>query len=174
MRLTTKSLLAVDAMIDIALRSGRGPIALAAVSERQKISMSYLEQMFSRLRVAGLVQSTRGPGGGYILGRGMADISVADILLAVESAAFKMPGSTPLGGAPGACDELWTSLESKAFKFLNAKTLRTLVDEQTAREIEMPKRKVSSQSVGAALRRNPRPPNGPNSVFALGAGVSRP
>jgi Rrf2 family protein len=70
MRLTTKGRFAVTAMIDLALRSNAGPVALAAISQRQQISLSYLEQLFGKLRRHELVESTRGPGGGYSLGRG--------------------------------------------------------------------------------------------------------
>ena len=78
MRLTTKGRFAVTAMIDLALRSGTGPVALAAISQRQQISLSYLEQLFGKLRRHELVESTRGPGGGYTLARPMKDVTVAD------------------------------------------------------------------------------------------------
>ena len=79
MRLTTKGRFAVTAMIDLALRSSNGPVALAAISQRQQISLSYLEQLFGKLRRHELVESTRGPGGGYSLGRGAESITVAEI-----------------------------------------------------------------------------------------------
>src|SRR2546426_4364384 len=79
MRLTTKGRFAVTAMVDLALRQNRGPVTLAAISERQHISLSYLEQLFGKLRRAKLVSSVRGPGGGYNLARGPQEISVADI-----------------------------------------------------------------------------------------------
>ena len=84
MRLTTKGRFAVTAMIDLALRSNAGPVALAAISQRQQISLSYLEQLFGKLRRHELVESTRGPGGGYSLGRAAAEITVADIIVAVD------------------------------------------------------------------------------------------
>ena len=84
MRLTTKGRFAVTAMIDLALRSHSGPVALAAISQRQQISLSYLEQLFGKLRRHELVESTRGPGGGYSLGRSMDEITVADIIVAVD------------------------------------------------------------------------------------------
>ena len=83
MRLTTKGRFAVTAMIDLALRMGAGPVTLAAISQRQRISLSYLEQLFGKLRRNKLVESTRGPGGGYMLARKAADITIADIVLAV-------------------------------------------------------------------------------------------
>src|SRR5437879_9151313 len=84
MRLTTKGRFAVTAMVDLALRQNRGPVTLAAISERQHISLSYLEQLFGKLRRATLVSSVRGPGGGYNLARGLQEISVADIVTAVD------------------------------------------------------------------------------------------
>ena len=84
MRLTTKGRFAVTAMIDLGLRSTNGPVALAAISQRQQISLSYLEQLFGKLRRHELVESTRGPGGGYTLGRKAEEISVADIIVAVD------------------------------------------------------------------------------------------
>ena len=84
MRLTTKGRFAVTAMIDLALREHSGPVALAAISARQQISLSYLEQLFGKLRRHELVESTRGPGGGYSLGRKSEEITVADIIVAVD------------------------------------------------------------------------------------------
>ena len=84
MRLTTKGRFAVTAMIDLALRQNNGPVNLAAISQRQQISLSYLEQLFGKLRRHQLVESTRGPGGGYTLGRKADDITVADIILSVD------------------------------------------------------------------------------------------
>ena len=84
MRISSKGRLAVNAMIDLALREPSGPVALGTIGARQRVSMSYLEQLFSRLRQRGLVESTRGPGGGYTLGRAAAAISVADVVVAVD------------------------------------------------------------------------------------------
>ena len=84
MRLTTKGRFAVTAMIDLALREEKGPVALARISDRQSISLSYLEQLFGRLRRHELVNSCRGPGGGYRLGRESSEITVADIIYAVD------------------------------------------------------------------------------------------
>ena len=84
MRLTTKGRFAVTAMIDLALRQGNGPVTLAAISQRQRISLSYLEQLFGKLRRHELVESTRGPGGGYTLARSPAEITVADIIVSVD------------------------------------------------------------------------------------------
>ena len=91
MRLTTKGRFAVTAMIDLALRQNNGPVTLAAISQRQQISLSYLEQLFGKLRRHELVESTRGPGGGYTLGRKAAEITVA--------ASFTRKGLTPTARA---------------------------------------------------------------------------
>ena len=93
MRISTKSRFAVTAMIDVALRENAGPVPLSDIAVRHQISISYLEQMFSKLRQHGLVESTRGPGGGYALGHRGDAITVADIIEAVEGEA-KAQGAT--------------------------------------------------------------------------------
>ncbi len=94
MRLTTRSRFALTAMVDVALHCGDGPVALSAISERHGISLSYLEILFSALRRAGLVVSTRGPGGGYALAKSAADITTADIALAAEERKTREPAAT--------------------------------------------------------------------------------
>ena len=84
MRLTSKGRYAVTAMLDVALHSHEGPVPLADISERQGISLSYLEQLFSRLRKNELVSSVRGPGGGYLLARGAGEIFIAQVISAVD------------------------------------------------------------------------------------------
>ena len=84
MRLTTKGRYAVTAMLDLALHNERGPISLSEISERQSISLSYLEQLFARLKREGLVASTRGPGGGYSLNRKADAIDIATVISAVD------------------------------------------------------------------------------------------
>lgn len=84
MRLTSKGRYAVTAMLDVALNSEAGPVPLADISERQGISLSYLEQLFSRLRKNGLVSSVRGPGGGYLLGKDAGSIAVGEVISAVD------------------------------------------------------------------------------------------
>src|SRR3974390_2700328 len=118
MRLTTKGRFAVTAMIDLALRQNNGPVTLAAISQRQQISLSYLEQLFGKLRRHELVESTRGPGGGYSLGRRSEDITVADIIVAVDEPidATGRPGKeNRMGDDAGGCmtHDLWASLNSK-------------------------------------------------------------
>src|SRR3970282_1120309 len=101
MRLTTKGRFAVTAMLDLALRGGKSPVTLAGISERQDISLSYLEQLFSRLRRHELVESVRGPGGGYYLSRPLGDPSVAKVIRAVDEPI----DSTQCGGKENCQDE---------------------------------------------------------------------
>ena len=133
MRLTTKGRFAVTAMIDLALRSDHGPVTLAGISERQKISLSYLEQLFGKLRRYKLVDSVRGPGGGYCLSRPGAQISVADIVRAVDESL----DATQCGGKENCKDEercmtheLWTTLNFKMYEYLTSVSLADLVEKQ--------------------------------------------
>ena len=137
MRLTTKGRFAVTAMIDLALRSSNGPVALAAISQRQQISLSYLEQLFGKLRRHGIVDSVRGPGGGYCLARDMGEVSVSDIILAVDEPI----DATQCGGKENCRDEgkclthdLWATLNERIFDYLGSVNLRQLVDNQKAKE----------------------------------------
>jgi Rrf2 family iron-sulfur cluster assembly transcriptional regulator len=140
MRLTTKGRFAVTAMIDVAMHNGKGPVTLAAVSERQKISLSYLEQLFGKLRRHGLVDSVRGPGGGYNLARDATDVSVADIILAVDEPI----DATQCGGKENCQDdrrcmthELWASLNTHIFAFLRSVSLEQLVRQQDKPEVNV-------------------------------------
>ena len=137
MRLTTKGRFAVTAMIDVALHGDDGPVTLAAVSERQRISLSYLEQLFGKLRRHGLVDSVRGPGGGYNLARAAAKLSVAEIITAVDEPI----DATQCGGRENCHDdrrcmthELWASLNTHIFTFLDSVTLAELVRQQRERK----------------------------------------
>jgi Rrf2 family iron-sulfur cluster assembly transcriptional regulator len=133
MRLTTKGRFAVTAMIDLALREEDGPVTLAGISERQKISLSYLEQLFGKLRRRDLVASVRGPGGGYRLARPVADVSVADIIFAVDE-----PMDATQCGGKGNCindgpcmtHDLWMSLNDHMYAYLDGVSLSSLVDKQ--------------------------------------------
>ncbi|HSV18071.1 MAG TPA: Fe-S cluster assembly transcriptional regulator IscR [Casimicrobiaceae bacterium] len=136
MRLTTKGRFAVTAMIDVALHGSGGPVTLAAVSERQRISLSYLEQLFGKLRRHGLVDSVRGPGGGYNLARAAGELSVAEIITAVDEPI----DATQCGGRENCHDdrrcmthELWASLNNHIFSFLDSVTLAELVRQQEQR-----------------------------------------
>ena len=133
MRLTTKGRFAVTAMLDLALRGGKNPVTLAGISERQDISLSYLEQLFSRLRRHELVESVRGPGGGYYLARALADVSVADIIRAVDEPI----DATQCGGKENCHDEhrclthdLWMGLNAHIYDYLDNVTLASLVAKQ--------------------------------------------
>lgn len=136
MRLTTKGRFAVTAMIDLAMQRGDAPVTLAAISRRQKISLSYLEQLFARLRRRSLVESVRGPGGGYCLAKDMAQVSVADIILAVDEPL----DATQCGGKENCLEDrkcithdLWVELNAHILDYLGAVTLRQLVDGQNAK-----------------------------------------
>lgn len=177
MRLTTKGRFAVTAMIDLALREHTGPVALAAISSRQKISLSYLEQLFGKLRRQQLVESTRGPGGGYSLGRKADEITVADIILAVDEpldATGCAGKENCMGDDSGRCmtHDLWASLNEKMLEFLSSVSLRNLVNDQVARGVSIQehpmKRAISSQPVVKPIKIT-----APNSVFALGAAYSK-
>lgn len=132
MRLTTKGRFAVTAMVDLALRGGRGPVTLASISERQQISLSYLEQLFGKLRRNNIVESVRGPGGGYNLARPGSKVSVADIVVAVDEPidATKCGGKGNCHGENQQCitHELWMGLNEKILDYLESITLQQLVD----------------------------------------------
>jgi Rrf2 family iron-sulfur cluster assembly transcriptional regulator len=135
MRLTTKGRFAVTAMLDLALRGGKNPVTLAGISERQDISLSYLEQLFSRLRRHELVESVRGPGGGYYLAKPLDAVSVADIIRAVDEPI----DATQCGGKENCHDEhrclthdLWMGLNAHIYDYLDNVTLATLVARQDA------------------------------------------
>ncbi len=177
MRLTTKGRFAVTAMIDLALRSHSGPVALAAISQRQQISLSYLEQLFGKLRRHDLVESTRGPGGGYTLGRGLAEITVADIIVAVDEPidATGCSGREGcMGEDTGKCmtHDLWASLNTKMIEYLDSISLKKLVDEQLAKGVTIDdapvRRAISTVPVVKPIRIT-----APNSVFALGNAFSK-
>ena len=136
MRLTTKGRFAVTAMVDLALHDSGGPVTLAEISARQKISLSYLEQLFGKLRRHELVDSVRGPGGGYRLAKETGALSVADIILAVDEPI----DATQCGGKENCHDDqkclthdLWATLNERIFDYLGAVTLRQLVDAHRAR-----------------------------------------
>ncbi len=137
MRLTTKGRYAVTAMLDLAIHHGQGPIALADIAERQGISLSYLEQLFSRLRKKSLVASVRGPGGGYNLARRASDIHVAEVISAVD----ENVDTTRCAGAQncrndGPCltHDLWHDLSARIYDYLDQVSLQDLVDRKDAKE----------------------------------------
>ena len=146
MRLTTKGRFAVTAMIDLALRSHTGPVALAAISQRQQISLSYLEQLFGKLRRHELVESTRGPGGGYSLARPARDISVSNIIFAVDEPldATQCAGKQDChDDGPCMTHELWATLNKRMIEYLDSISLQELVDQQRSRDHQAPTRQIS-------------------------------
>jgi Rrf2 family iron-sulfur cluster assembly transcriptional regulator len=154
MRLTTKGRFAVTAMIDLALRGGDGPVTLAGISERQKISLSYLEQLFGKLRRHHLVDSVRGPGGGYCLARPLKTISVADIISAVDEPL----DATQCGGKENCHDEhrcmthdLWSTLNLKMHEYLASVSLHDLVTKNAHKTVEF-MAPVSDQRLGPRPR----------------------
>lgn len=135
MKLTSKGRYAVTAMLDLALHADAGPVTLAGISERQGISLSYLEQLFTRLRKQGLVSSTRGPGGGYSLSRAADLIAIADVVTAVD----EVVDATRCGGMANCQDgkrclthDLWTDLSDQIHSFLSEITLGHLVKKDQA------------------------------------------
>ena len=137
MRLTTKGRFAVTAMMDLAMHHGSRPVTLAEISDRQKISLSYLEQLFGKLRRHQLVESVRGPGGGYCLAKETGQLTVADIILAVDEPI----DATQCGGKENCRDEqkclthdLWAALNERIFDYLGSVTLRQLVESHKAKE----------------------------------------
>lgn len=130
MKLTSKSRYAVTAMLDVALHAQENPVSLAEISQRQEISLSYLEQLFSRLRRADLVKSVRGPGGGYKLGMAADEISIAMIISAVDESfdATRCQGEEGCyGGTRCLTHTLWTDLSLRISDFLNSITIGELV-----------------------------------------------
>jgi Rrf2 family transcriptional regulator, iron-sulfur cluster assembly transcription factor len=172
MRLTTKGRFAVTAMIDLALRQQSGPVTLAGISQRQNISLSYLEQLFGKLRRHALVESTRGPGGGYALARLPSDITVADIILSVDEPidATSCGGKENCNGEAGRCmtHDLWAALNTRMVEFLDSVTLQKLVEEQRNKGVVVDAQPLIKRSIA------PMPPaqkpgsHVPNSVFAMG------
>lgn len=140
MRLTTKGRFAVTAMLDVALHGASGPVTLAAIADRQKISLSYLEQLFGKLRRQRLVESVRGPGGGYNLARPPEMLAVSDIIVAVDEPI----DATQCGGRENCHDdrrcmthELWAGLNVHIFAYLRSVTLADLVRQQRAQGSEV-------------------------------------
>ena len=138
MRLTTKGRFAVTAMMDLAMRQTRGPVTLAAISERQRISLSYLEQLFGKLRRHKLVTSVRGPGGGYCLAHPTPKITVAEIIAAVDEPL----DATQCGGKENCQDDrrcmthdLWATLNQKMYEYLASVSLADLVAHQAGKPV---------------------------------------
>lgn len=140
MRLTTKGRYAVTAMLDLALHAQRGPVSLADISERQGISLSYLEQLFARLRRGSLVSSVRGPGGGYQLSRDMSSIQVAQVIDAVNESvdATRCQGQGDChSGDTCLTHHLWCDLSEQIHEFLSGISLADLVARREVQEVAL-------------------------------------
>ena len=135
-------------MIDLSLYGENGPVRLADIAKRQKMSLPYLEQIFGRLRRAKLVKSVRGPGGGYQLGRDASEISAGEIVEAVEGAMDASQcqgGAACRGGAQCLAHGLWSDLNAKMAEFLNAQTLQSIRDRSLKDQAE--RQKVHEQPI---------------------------
>jgi len=153
MRLTTKGRFAVTAMVDLAMRQTRGPVTLAAISERQRISLSYLEQLFGKLRRHKLVTSVRGPGGGYNLARTPQSITVAEVISAVDEPL----DATQCCGKENCHDDrrcmthdLWATLNEKMHDYLSSVTLGDLIAHQQGKPVSVIKDFRPQEQVAAA------------------------
>lgn len=151
MRLSTKGRYAVTAMLDLALNGTDGPVTLADISENQGISLSYLEQLFAALRGRGLVRGVRGPGGGYYLGRAADEISIADVICAVDEwVEFTRcnPKSNALDSQRGMTHSLWEDLSQQIYIFLTDISLADLVERGHEREAARQGSKTAAEMLG--------------------------
>jgi Rrf2 family transcriptional regulator, iron-sulfur cluster assembly transcription factor len=155
MKLSTKGRYAVMAMVDLAATSEGQPIALADIAERQEISLSYLEQLFAKLRRGGLVRSVRGPGGGYLLARTPEETRVSDVILAVDEP-IRATRCTP--GSPAGCKsnkarclthDLWEELGNQIHLYLGSVSLQDVVARQV-RSTGFPPAMAPKPAMGAA------------------------
>ena len=149
MKLTSKGRYAVTAILDLAFHSTSGPVTLSDISKRQDISLSYLEQLFTRLRKRELVRSTRGPGGGYSLNRPANEIAVAEVVSAVD----EIVDTTRCSGANNCHDgqqclahELWDDLSQQIYGFLDEISLQDLMEESSIRDVAIRQDKKMSDS----------------------------
>jgi Rrf2 family iron-sulfur cluster assembly transcriptional regulator len=151
MKLTSKGRYAVTAMLDVALHSRNGPVSLADISERQEISLSYLEQLFARLRREQLVSSVRGPGGGYKLGRAASDIAIGEVIRAVDESvdATRCQGQADCqGGERCLTHTLWQDLSDRISQFLNGISIGELMKTSEVKEV------AGRQDLNKAAARN--------------------
>ena len=140
MRLTTKGRYAVTAVLDLALHQDTGPVSLAAISERQQISLSYLEQLFAKLRRNEIVCSTRGPGGGYKLKNNVDEVSISDIILAVDEACKVVDCEDSEGcHADYQCltHDLWQELSNEIKTFLDGITLSEIMSQPAVNDVKL-------------------------------------
>ncbi len=162
MRLTTKGRYAVTAMLDLALHHKKGPITLADIAERQGISLSYLEQLFSRMRKQGLVYSVRGPGGGYSPARATSEISIAEIITAVDESV----DTTRCNGAHNCQNNevclthnLWEDLSNRIYDYLKEVSLESLMATQGVQKVSQRQDGVCSTDLAVDLPPNPSAAN---------------
>jgi Rrf2 family iron-sulfur cluster assembly transcriptional regulator len=153
MRLTTKGRYAVTAVLDLALHQEEGPVSLAAISERQQISLSYLEQLFAKLRRNNIVSSTRGPGGGYRLSGSVEDVSVSDIILAVDET-YKVVDCGETDGCHGdyqcLTHDLWQELSNEIRTFLDGIKLSEIMQQDTVTDVKLRQdEKVLNEKISA-------------------------
>ena len=170
MRLSTRGRFAINAMIDIAMGDPHCPVPLSDLSLRHGISLSYLEQVFAKLRQHGLVESTRGPGGGYTLGFRGDTITVADIVMAIEGGSAETPEIQRHGkGSPtDMTQHLWDQLHTALMEHMRTISLRSLALQQRAKGFAVPNRKGRKTGILKQPGLLPQRPSAPNSVFALG------
>ncbi len=154
MKLTTKGRYAVTAMLDLALHAQNGPVSLAEISTRQEISLSYLEQLFSRLRKQDLVASTRGPGGGYRVSRSLDQVAISEIIVAVNETV----DATQCAGkqnclSHGRCltHDLWEGLSAQIEDFLKGVSLQDLIDKRNVQEVSIRQDQILAQRDNPAL-----------------------
>ena len=151
MKLTSKGRYAVTAMLDVALHSRNGPVSLADISERQEISLSYLEQLFARLRKEQLVSSVMGPGGGYKVGRAASDIAIGEVIRAVDESvdATRCQGQADCqGGERCLTHTLWQDLSDRISQFLNGISIGELMKTSEVKEV------ADRQDVNKAAAKN--------------------
>ena len=161
MKLTSKGRYAVTAILDLAFHSQAGPVALSHISRRQDISLSYLEQLFTRLRKQQLVSSTRGPGGGYSLSRPASEIAVAEVIAAVDEAV----DTTRCSGAVNCHDgqqclthELWDDLSQQIYEFLDDISLEDLMAEAAIQKVAERQDRRMREDEGQEVRLTARRP----------------
>ena len=146
MRFTTKGRYAVTAVLDLALHQEKGPVSLAAISERQGISLSYLEQLFAKLRRNDVVSSTRGPGGGYKLTNNVDEVSVSDIILAVDGTC-KVVDCEDTEGCSGGYQclthDLWQELSNEIRTFLDGITISEIMAQEAVNDVKLRQDKAS-------------------------------
>ncbi len=146
MRLTTKGRYAVTAVLDLALHQDKGPVSLAAISERQQISLSYLEQLFAKLRRNDIVSSTRGPGGGYTLKNTVDEISVSDIILAVDESCKVVDCGDDGCHGDYQCltHDLWQELSNEIRSFLDGISLSEVMSQGKVHDVHIPQDEITA------------------------------